>query len=60
MWEAALLRAGSRLRVESKDVLPPFISLRVFEAAARLGSFARAAEELGVSAGAVSQHIRVL
>lgn len=46
--------------VESKDILPPFISLRVFEAAARLGSFARAAEELGVSAGAVSQHIRVL
>ena len=32
----------------------------MFEAAARLGSFARAAEELGVSAGAVSQHIRVL
>lgn len=40
--------------------IPPFQSLRVFEAAARTGSFARAAEELGVSAGAVSQHIRIL
>lgn len=36
------------------------MSLRVFEAAARLSSFARAAEELGITAGAVSQHIRVL
>jgi LysR family glycine cleavage system transcriptional activator len=40
--------------------MPPFLSLRVFEAAARLGSFARAAEELEISPGAVSQHIRVL
>lgn len=32
----------------------------MFEAAARTGSFARAADELGVSAGAISQHIRVL
>jgi len=40
--------------------LPPFLSLRVFEAAARLGSFARAADELDISAGAVSQHIRAL
>lgn len=45
---------------DNKDALPPFVSLRVFEAAARQRSFARAAEELGVSAGAVSQHIRVL
>lgn len=43
-----------------KEVLPPFLSVRVFEAAARSGSFARAAEELGITAGAVSQHIRVL
>jgi LysR family glycine cleavage system transcriptional activator len=40
--------------------MPPFGSLRVFEAAARSGSFARAAEELGISAGAVSQHIRTI
>lgn len=43
-----------------QEGMPPFQSLRVFEAAARLGSFARAAEELGVSAGAVSQHIRAI
>src|SRR5262245_48642962 len=43
-----------------KEAMPPFLSLRVFEAAGRTGSFARAAEELGITAGAVSQHIRVL
>lgn len=47
-------------RVDSKETIPPFLSLRVFEAAARLGSFARAAEELGITAGAVSQHMRVI
>ncbi len=46
--------------MELKEVMPPFLSVRVFEAAARLGSFTRAAEELGITAGAVSQHIRVL
>lgn len=46
--------------MESNEVMPPFVALRVFEAAARLGSFARAAEELGITAGAVSQHIRTL
>lgn len=46
--------------MDQSDVMPPFLSVRVFEAAARLGSFARAAEELGITAGAVSQHIRVL
>lgn len=46
--------------MESAEVMPPFLSVRVFEAAARLKSFARAAEELGITAGAVSQHIRVL
>lgn len=46
--------------MDSKDVIPPFLSLRVFEAAARLGSFARAADELSITAGAVSQHIRIL
>lgn len=47
-------------RVDEKDVMPPFLSVRVFEAAARSASFARAAEELGITAGAVSQHIRAL
>ncbi len=46
--------------MDANEVMPPFLSLRVFEAAARLGSFARAAEELGITAGAVSQHIRTL
>lgn len=52
--------ARSARSVELKEVIPPFLSMRVFEAAARSGSFARAAEELGITAGAVSQHIRVL
>ncbi len=46
--------------MELKEVMPPFLSVRVFEAAARSGGFARAADELGITAGAVSQHIRVL
>lgn len=46
--------------MELKEVMPPFLSVRVFEAAARSGSFARAADELGITAGAVSQHIRIL
>ena len=35
--------------------LPPLNALRAFEAAARLGGFARAGEELNVSPGAVVQ-----
>ncbi len=35
-------------------------TLRFFEAAARLGSFTRAAEELCITQGAVSQHIKAL
>jgi LysR family transcriptional regulator, glycine cleavage system transcriptional activator len=46
--------------LDENDLLPPFQSLRVFEAAARCASFARAAEELGITPGAVSQHIRTL
>jgi LysR family glycine cleavage system transcriptional activator len=38
----------------------PLNALRAFEAAARLGSFVAAAEELGVSAGAVAAHIKGL
>ncbi|WP_339106864.1 LysR substrate-binding domain-containing protein [Roseovarius rhodophyticola] len=39
---------------------PPLNALRAFEAAARLGGFAKAAEELSVSPGAISQHIKSL
>lgn len=40
--------------------LPPLLSIRAFEAAARHGSFARAAEELCVSAGAIGHQVRLL
>lgn len=40
--------------------LPPLTSLRGFEAAARLGSFSRAADELFLTQSAVSHQIRVL
>jgi LysR family glycine cleavage system transcriptional activator len=40
--------------------LPPLNGLRAFEAAARHRSFTRAADELGVTAGAVSQQVKSL
>lgn len=40
--------------------LPPLAAIRAFEAAARLGSFTRAADELGMTQAAVSYQIRVL
>jgi LysR family transcriptional regulator, glycine cleavage system transcriptional activator len=40
--------------------LPPLSSLRAFEAAARLGSFKRAASELAVTPTAISHQIRSL
>lgn len=40
--------------------LPPLNALRAFEAAARLGSFSAAADELCVTHGAVSRHIQQL
>ena len=40
--------------------LPPLNALRAFESAARLGGFARAGEELNVSPGAVSRHVKLL
>lgn len=39
---------------------PPLNALRAFEAAARLGGFARAAEELCVTPGAVAQQVKQL
>lgn len=40
--------------------LPSLTALRAFEAAARLGSFKQAAQDLNVTPGAVSQQIRLL
>ncbi|MBR1283346.1 LysR family transcriptional regulator [Bradyrhizobium sp. AUGA SZCCT0177] len=40
--------------------LPPLHAIRAFEAAARHRSMTRAAEELGVTPGAVSRHVRAL
>jgi LysR family glycine cleavage system transcriptional activator len=46
--------------LSSGERLPPLAALRAFDAAARHQSFARAAEELGVTAAAISQQIQVL
>lgn len=40
--------------------LPPLSALRVFEAVARLGSFTKAADELGMTQAAASYQIKVL
>lgn len=45
---------------DSQDRLPPLNALRAFEAAARRMSFTKAAEELNVTPGAISQQIRQL
>jgi Bacterial regulatory helix-turn-helix protein, lysR family len=42
------------------DSLPPLTAIRAFDAAARLGSFAKAAAELHVTHWAVGKQIRVL
>ena len=39
---------------------PPMKAMRAFEAAARLGGFARAAEELCVTPGAIAQQVKAL
>jgi len=38
----------------------PLTALRAFEAAARLGGFAAASHELGVTPGAITAHIKAL
>lgn len=43
-----------------RPALPPLNALRAFEAAARLGGFARAAEELNVTPAAVAQQVKHL
>lgn len=45
---------------DSKDRLPPLNALKAFEAAARHLSFTKAADELDVTPGAISQQIRIL
>jgi len=46
--------------VDNRRLMPPLNALRAFEAAARLSSFKHAAEELGVTHGAISRQIRLL
>jgi LysR family transcriptional regulator, glycine cleavage system transcriptional activator len=52
------------LRIEPrgpmKYSMPPLHALRAFEAAGRLGSFAKAAVELHVTAAAISHHVKAL
>jgi len=45
---------------DSLQTLPPLTALRSFEAAARQGSFSRAADELHVTHGAVSRQVKAL
>lgn len=47
-------------REEDGQDLPPLPWLRAFEASARLGTFAAAARELGLTQAAVSHHVRSL
>src|SRR3982751_6531117 len=44
----------------AEDKLPSLASIRAFETAARLGSFAQAATQLGTPAASVSYHVRQL
>ncbi len=46
--------------MQPRRSLPPLNALRAFEAAARHGSFKQAADELGVTHGAISRHVRLL
>ena len=60
-----MLNGGAtRKRRESerqmKTILPPLRALQAFEAFGRLGSVGGAAQELGVTSGAISQQLKVL
>lgn len=69
-----LERGGLRVRTKSifpalhqflsfggmSDALPSLTALKVFASCARNGSFSRAADELGITPAAVTQHIRTL
>lgn len=45
---------------QNRKPLPPLNAMKAFEAAARLKSLTRAAEELHVTQGAVSQQVKLL
>ena len=49
-----------KTHIMARARLPPLNAIKAFEAAARLGSFTRAAEELNVTHGAVSRQIHLL
>jgi LysR family glycine cleavage system transcriptional activator len=49
-----------RMLSPNRRTLPPLNAVRAFEAAARHGSFKNAAEELLVTHGAISRHVRLL
>src|ERR1700760_794979 len=55
-----LLWADSGILMEQRRRLPPLNALRAFESAARHLNFSRAADELAVTPGAVSQQIQNL
>ena len=62
-WAQTLLLdtdCSKKSQREMRRILPPLNALRAFEAAGRLGSFTRAAEELNVSHSAISRHVRGL
>src|SRR5262249_3030918 len=58
--ESAQRREGKIFLAMARRRLPPLNALRAFEAAARLGSFSAAAQELRVTDSAVSQQVRTL
>src|ERR1044072_7945918 len=53
-------RAQAEVEIVMRKRLPALESLRVLESCVRLGSFTRAADEIGVTAAAVSLRIRNL
>jgi LysR family transcriptional regulator, glycine cleavage system transcriptional activator len=61
-WEpsGALSGKKSKRAPKAMDRFPPFKALRAFEAMIRCGSIKKAAEDLHVSPGAISQQIRKL
>jgi LysR family glycine cleavage system transcriptional activator len=52
--------AADEVESTERPRMPPLKALSAFEAAARHGSFSRAAEELGVTPSAISHHIQKL
>jgi LysR family glycine cleavage system transcriptional activator len=53
-------KEGKTVRDPMSSTLPPLRALQAFDAVGRLGSAAAAARQLGVSPGAVSQHLNRL